>query len=464
MNSFMSLFRKGLDISNVYGLVKSLFTRKDSTASSISTVTVTMLIFLLNLITGILTARYLGPVGKGELSAMTLWFIFLAGMLMLGLPSALLFNLKKRQEDSPGLYVAGVLLCLATGCAALLIGFTGIPYWLHGYSPEVVRYAQWFMLASPVLLLEYINNSVLQARGEFTLFNKLRILPHIGTVLILLVLIFTNKLTPFSGAVAYALPTIPVTLGLTVRLLWRYLPRLKQMKQSVRHLVSYSLRSSGVDVMGTLIMYMDQVVVIMLLSPSNLGLYLVAVSLAKVVNVIQTSLALVVFPKASGLPKEEAIELVKKVFRISVFVTLIVALFFMFIGPLVLNLLYGSQYHEAVSIFRILLLEVVIGGGTLILSQAFMSVGKPGICSIQQVIGLSVSIVLMVLLVPRYGLLFTGISLLTATCIRFVFILSQYKFTLKTTIPRLLITRDDIRWLLRQVNLGSHVTKQTNDA
>ena len=46
-----------------------------------------LLIIGLNAATGILTARALAPAGRGELSAMILWYIFLATSLVLVFPA-----------------------------------------------------------------------------------------------------------------------------------------------------------------------------------------------------------------------------------------------------------------------------------------------------------------------------------------------------------------------------------------
>ncbi|WP_372813178.1 oligosaccharide flippase family protein [Paenibacillus sp.] len=459
MNPLISLLRRGLDFQSALSFLKGILTRRDSTANSIRTVTVTMLIFLLNLITGIITARYLGPEGKGESSAMLLWPTFFANLLMLGMPSALLYNLKKHPQETASLYITAKLVCLGVGLVGAGTGALLLPSILNSYSSEVVLVSQWLMLTVPVLLIEYTNNATLQAREEFKLFNSLRLLPHLGTLVVLILLLNFHKLDPFTGAFAYALPTVPITILLTLRMVRSYLPEIKKLTFSLKSILHYGIRSAGVDVMGTMYIYMDQVIVILLLNPASLGLYLVALSLSRVVNIIHASLVMVLFPKASELDTEQAIILVKKVFRISSFITCTVAVVFMFIGPFVLSLLYGHQYQPAIAVFRILLFEVVISGGTLILSQAFMSVGKPEISSIQQVIGLFISVLLMVLLVPNYGLLFTGISLLAATCVRFLFVISQYKWVLKTNIPSLLITRDDLNWLFRQIRIREGNTK-----
>jgi len=51
-----------------------------------------------NIISGIVTARFLGPGGKGELTAITLWPIFIAAVGCLGIAESTVFLSGKEDE------------------------------------------------------------------------------------------------------------------------------------------------------------------------------------------------------------------------------------------------------------------------------------------------------------------------------------------------------------------------------
>ncbi|GIP36198.1 lipopolysaccharide biosynthesis protein [Paenibacillus sp. J2TS4] len=445
-NSKPLLRKEGLAVS-LWSILRSFHVRKDSTANSLKVVVVSMLIMAVNLLTGILTARYLGPAGKGESSALLLWPTFLANLFMLGLPSSLLFNMKKHSEEAASLYTTALMFCFSFGALAWTVGVAGVPYGLSSHSEQIIRYAQWFMISAPVLLIEFMNNAALQARGEFQLFNRIRMLPHVGALLWLFLLLFAGRLTPLSAALAYSFTTVPVTLWLTFRMLSIYRFTIRRWKDSLAKLFRYGRSSSGADVLNALSGYMDQVIVVTLLMPADLGLYLVAFSLSRVINVIHSSLVMVLFPKAAGLEQGEAVVLVKRIFRISLCLTMLAAIPMMLLGTMVLNVLYGEQYVSAVPVFRILVLEAVIGGSTLILAQSFMSLGKPGYHSMLQAVGMGAGMLLMLVMVPQYGLISAGIALLTGSIIRLLLGLGLYKKVLHTTMPRMLIRWDDLRWL-----------------
>ena len=68
----------------------------------------------------------------------------------------------------------------------------------------------------------------------------------------------------------------------------------------MKQLLQYGIRSYGIDLLGTLALQVDQVLVVSLLSADAMGSYVVVLSLSRMLNVFQTSVVMVLFPKAAG--------------------------------------------------------------------------------------------------------------------------------------------------------------------
>lgn len=68
--------------------------------------------------TGILTARTLGPAGRGELAAMILWPLFIASVTTLGVPSSLIYHLRSRAGARDRLVANGFAIAAVTGVVA----------------------------------------------------------------------------------------------------------------------------------------------------------------------------------------------------------------------------------------------------------------------------------------------------------------------------------------------------------
>jgi len=362
----LATIKQSIQIRMWSSLILKFIHSKDGASTSIRALVISMLILLLNMITGMITARVLGPAGRGDLAAIVLCAEMLAFTMTFGIPAALLYNMKRKPEEAAKLYISALMMTGVCSIAALGIGFTIIPYWLHSYSSEIIAYAQMAVLVTPVILITFIHKSMFRARNEFHIFNRLRMLLPLVTILMLITLFIGDWMTPLTAAMSYLLPYCPFVIWNMVRFVRMY--KLKwnnafnNLKDSILSLYHYGMRAYGVDFLGNIALYIDRVIVVGMLSPAHFGIYVVAVSLSRMVNIFQHSISLVLFPKASELTVDKIIILTTRVFRISNLVALVGVLILLWIAPIVLTLLYGEEFAGALNTFRVLVLEVMIGG------------------------------------------------------------------------------------------------------
>jgi len=438
--------------------LQALKTRRAGATAALLAVATSVLILALNLATGILTARYLGPTGRGELAAIIMWPQIFAFALTLGLPSSLLYNLKCFPDRESPLFSSTLLLGSAMGGLAVILGILLVPAWLIEYSPETVRWAQWGMLAAPIALFHVILISAMLAREEFGLYNFARAVPPLLAMFLLVILVLAGRLTSFSAAVATLVSPAPACLWMTWRLWRAYRPRLQELTTSSKLLLSYGLRSYGVDLLGTLTNQADRLIVVGFLDPGMMGLYVVAMNLSQVLNTFPTAVVSVLFPKASGRPGKEVVALTGRAVRVSLSCTALLATIGTMLGPYVLERLYGPEFLPAVAVMRILLIEATLRGAIWILAQAFMAMGSPGLVTLFQGVGLALSVPLLLWLVPVYGLVGAGYALLIATAARLVMVLVCFPLVLNHAPPRLLLGWTEIAALLSR---GEGSDKQT---
>jgi O-antigen/teichoic acid export membrane protein len=411
-----------------------------------------LLIIGLNAATGILTARALAPAGRGELSAMILWYIVVPSLFSLGIPSALTYRLRRHPEQLSELSGAALLLCLAISALAFTVGFWGVPHWIPQYSPQVVFFARIFMLGTPVTVFVAMGRAALESQGDFTTSNISLVAPPVLTLSGLLLLLFTHAFTPVNAAWCYVLSGLPVLTWMGFRFYRAVHPRFGHVLQSARLLLSYGIRSYGIDLCGTLSLYVDQALVVRILRPSLMGTYVVALSLSRLLNVFHTAVVMVLFPRSVSRPPLEVVEMTGRAVRMTTFATALGGAGVMLAGPRLLVLLYGPEYRGAAAILRILVVEVVLAGATQVMSQPFMALSRPGVVTTLQAIGLLCTIPLMLVLVPRFGIEGAAFSLLLSTCARFVFVLASFSRFLKLPRPGLLPCQADLRFLSSAVS------------
>jgi O-antigen/teichoic acid export membrane protein len=414
----------------------------------------------LNAVTGILTARLLLPAGRGELAAMILWSSFLAGLTTFGLPSALIYHIRNRPQQTGNLVLTAVFMTVIVSCIAGAGGALWMPYWLHQFPLWVIRAAQWFLVVTPLCSLALVLRGALEARGAFSLSNLAQVLNPAVTLVLLVLFWIVHRFDTMTASCAYIFAVLPVFALLAWQTRKLVAHHARASLAAGRLLLSYGFRSWGVDLLGTLALQIDQVIVVRYLTPSDLGIYVVMLSLSRMLNVFQASVVQVLFPKAAGHTRETAIAMTLRAARVTTLITGTGAAIIGLIGPQLLRLFYGAEYAQSIGSLRLLLAEATISGCVYVLSQAFMALGRPGIVTFRQVTGLALSIPLMLVLIPRWGIGGAAFALLISTCARFVFIFVSFRTVLKTRLPNLLPRGGDMDILLR----GIRGLKRTEEA
>jgi len=390
---------------------------------------------LINAATGIITARALHPAGRGELAALGVWPNFLGNLMTLGLPSAFIYLSRTQPERRSSLLWVSLPLTLALGGLATLVGVIGIPFWLTQYSSHVIHVAQLLMLNAFVVLMIANARAACEAESDFFASSAALCMPPLLALFGLIGLAASHRLTPVSAAAAYVLSGVPACMFLLFRIRKYLSGRPSQLTSSARMLLGYGIRSYGVDICGTLSVYADQAIVVRLLDPEAMGTYVVALSLSRTLGIIHQAVAAVLFPRAVSLQPRELVELTGRAVRVSTACTAISGVGVGIFGPILLSLLYGREYRHATAILNILIVEMIITGSTLVLTRAFMASGRPGYVTFLQSSGLVLSLPLLVLLVPRWGVTGASYALLIAALIRLAFALGSFPVLLNHPAP-----------------------------
>jgi O-antigen/teichoic acid export membrane protein len=402
---------------------------------------------ILNVGMGVAVARFLGPVGRGEIGAISLWPNVMCGLLTLGVPVALRYEIRRRQDDDPSeTFSAALLLGLALGVFAAAIGYFVLPRWLIHYSAQVIAFARLMILFAPQVMVYYVTQAFLEARGDFAESNRNAYVPQAITLVALCVLHWFNQLTPFSAALSYAVPSVFLTA------VWLYRVRASirwtgGLLRSGGSLLHYGLRAYGLDILSTLSAQVDQALVVGLLSATSFGLYVVALNISRTVTLLSGSLNTVLFPRASSLDSRDAIVLVARSARLIFASTVVAGLLFSAILTVAIPLAYGKAFAQDIGLARILTAEAVLAATTATLSQAFMATGRPGLVTALQACGVGTMLPLMLFFIPRYGLSGAAYALLVSTTFRLLLVLASYPLFLKHPIPRLIMDRADMRHL-----------------
>ena len=419
-----------------------------SALALLQSVAAKLLIIVLNAATGILSARALHPAGRGELATMVLWNVLFANAFTFGIPSALTYQLRHHSDKRAPLVGASLIVGLVTSVLAILVASVGVPHWIPQYGTTVVFFSRLFLWNVPLFAWSLIGRAALESDGDFKTSNLSLLLGPLFTLLGLILLIASHRFTPVSAAWVYVGAGVPSCILVLTRVAMRFKPSLVLLASSAKLLMGYGIRSYGIDLCGTMSFYVDQMLVVHLLQPGMMGAYVVALSLSRVLTGFHTAVVMVLFPRIISRPVNDVLELTGRAMRIATLLTAPCGLTIALLGPKLLILLYGAQYRGVAGVVRILVVEVIFSGATLILSQAFMAIGRPGVITTLQATGLLLNIPLLLVLVPRFGISGAAIALLLSTGVRFLAVVCSFRAVLQVRCPALVVTGCDLSFLL----------------
>jgi O-antigen/teichoic acid export membrane protein len=339
-------------------------------------------------------------------------------------------------------------MVVALAFVAAAVGTWLLPHWLGEYQPDVVYFARIFLLAVPFWAVQITGQAALEALELFSLSNIVQTMIPVVTLLGLLTCYAMDKMTPVVAAACYAGAIFPTAVTILI-FLWRHREgRARVTVAAWRTLIGYGLRSAPLDLLDTLSLYIDQVLVIGLLTAEAMGSYAVVLSLSRALLVFQSAVVMVLFPKAAGKSTSDILQMVGRCARVSVLITGAAAIAAGLLGPVMIRIFYGQSYLAAVPALRVLVTEVVVQGMVVLLSRGLMAAGRPGIVSILQATGLAVAVPLMFVFIPKYGVAGAAMALLCSTLTRLALLTVAVPMVLKTGLPRLLPGLADVRFVV----------------
>lgn len=401
----------------------------------------------INLATGLIVARTLGPKGRGEQGAMALWAGVISGLLTMGLPAALRYYVSRDREHSDDLFSVALIYGTVLGFIGVAIGVIGIPHWLSQYDPKTIRFAQWLMLLAPAVTIAWILQAFLEARGDFRQSNFIVYIPPAATLLTLLALLVLHHMSPSTSALAYAVPPVFLSVWRSIGLRRHIRLSTRGFGKTTKRLFRYGIGAYGLDVLGMLGPQIFQALQVKFLTPAEFGAYGVAYTVARLPAVLSNSIMVVLLPRASALEPDVAVALIARVARLTIAGTAVSNAILALLVPKVLPLLYGHKYVLAVGVTQILCLQMTIGA-TGVLTQAFLATGKPTALTILQAVGLATTLPFTVILIPHFGFEGAAYAALCSQVVRFGLQLASYPIFLKRPPPNLILQPADIRYAI----------------
>ena len=383
----------------------------------------------LRFLAGVLLARGLGPEGRGDYALFILSTSMAASLATMGVGLGSMYHIGKDRYSVRILLgnsqfvvlvaaALGLLVTISVGLAVDTSAFvSGDVFWLYVVAlPAVLEY----LLLAPLLV----------GQGRFAGLN-LATLTQVGLVAAgALALYLADEFTLLSiisvwcGSYVAASFVAVAFLGFEN---WSLRATIRPDSAALRNQIGTGLPGQAGNVVQFLNYRLDQFVLRGLSSRANVGIYAVAVGMSETVWWIANSVALALLPRLTRMDTERGAEVTSVACRNTLLIALVAAGGLAAVSPLAVRLLFGGAFSDAS--FAILLLmpgTVAMSGAKIILSYMF-SQGRMVASSLIAVVALGGTVLLDLVLIPRFGIPGAAAASSIAYSISFALTLAYYQ-------------------------------------
>ncbi len=347
----------------------------------VTTFASTIIIQACGVVTGILTARLLGPAGKGEV-ATVLWLPnLMVSVGILGLPQATAFLVSRQRARGEALTGVGFWIALALGTVQAAILYPLVPLILGPRAVHLAGISRLFLLYIPVAYFGLTLLGIDQGYQKFGRYNLLRMLPPLGYVVGLAYLFLAKNANVTSVLLvnlAAQLIASAIRAGVAGKRLFH--ARWAAFLEHGRDLFKQGFIFFWPALAGIVLMKTDLALLIHLETSEQLGYYTAAMAIAMGQTGVSTSLIQVSFPKVSSISRADAVAMLRRHLAKSLAPIAGMALVVALLSPFIIKYLFGPSFMPALPMTYVLIAAISVWGIGQVLENGLraMGYGAPG--------------------------------------------------------------------------------------
>jgi O-antigen/teichoic acid export membrane protein len=359
----------------------------------------------IGIVNGVITARWLGPSGRGTFQLLVLLPIMLSNFVKLGIPQASVFYMRRRGASASDVASNSIWFALVMGGAAVLVCWLERDWLLAKFlketPPELLLPS---LVLIPFVLLQFYLLGVAQAQERFREYNIRQLVPNTLSLIGLSVTLVLLHM----GLVGAVLVHVTIQLVMTAWMTWRVHREaplhLRWNGKLARGMLSFGGKSYVQTLAATLHLRLDQFLCAYFLAPADVGLYAIAINFGTLLDKIAEAAGTVLFPRLAGSSDRDAHVATTRVCRHTLFILLVGGAVFALGAPIAVPLLYGERFRGAVLPLLILLPGMLGAALYQLLTRNFTSRGRQEINIVAALVALGLNVGLNWTLIPRLGI------------------------------------------------------------
>ena len=363
----------------------------------------------LQLLTAVIVARAVGPEGKGALALLTGLTAILVSLVGLGTPSGAAVLYRQGSHTRAEVIATGLSITAAASLLFLIAYLWGGTRLLAGLLSErdlANLEPVWILLA-----LVAVTPAALSALADVVLIaaNAMRVYATRTATSGLLAVALTWVLTFHLGwGVTGALASYPIAaiLGLGLfALWWRKQDDLGHPQVTVRctrALLRVGVQQHVISIIALVAKRVDVFLIAGLLSLQEAGYYAAAILIPQAIVSIPRA---TMWPLVSSLPvgRADVPEAVAQISRLQVLLMALISLALLPLARLIVTTLFGEAFAPSVAPFQWALAGLAFTPVTITVNAILTARSQPGLSILSAVLGTGIQLILMILLIPKWG-------------------------------------------------------------
>jgi O-antigen/teichoic acid export membrane protein len=354
----------------------------------------------------IVVARGLGPSGRGQLAAAMVWPSLVTLLASMELNHAFVYSVGTGWAAPERLKRFGFRYALAVGIPAMVAYWFICPFLLRKQFPEASWVPGVFALSIPLSLLTGLLLAIYQGGGQYRAWNIGRLFRGGAWTTAAVVLWCVAGLTVLGLLLAQLAILAVLAVGLYARA-GTVPSHVKEGSEAPAGAIFRYGRAVYLSSIAYMInQQLDQLLLTFWVDPSDLGQYASAVTISGVLLLVSSAISPILFSemaRSSGDPllqkrhQSRALSLAAAVLLpLGAVVTLA--------GPALVTWIYGTAFGEAGRLLRVMAPASIFLGIGNVLSYVLRGAGRPMDATYGLGVGVVLTVVGLVVALPRYGI------------------------------------------------------------
>jgi O-antigen/teichoic acid export membrane protein len=419
-------------------------------------------VIVCGVLTSVLTARYIGPIGNGIIATLTVYPDLLMSVGSLGIRQSTTYFIGQKKHDERDIVSSILYVWIFSSLFCLALCYLLLKFSTKGdYSNEMVALA---IVAIPFSLFNTYASGVFLGKNNIKEFNRINWVPNVIRFVGTLVLV-----------VFFAMDVRGAMIGIIAGYFFLSFLVFKKLKKIVPLKFKYNpeiikglLRLGIIYAISFLIISLNYKVDVMLLerlsTDYEIGIYSKGVSVVQYLWEIPTLLSTIIFARSavSKDPKEFSYK-VATLLRICTVVILAVSVVFYFLSDFIMITMYGEAFAPSAMVQKLLMPGILLLTVFKVLNMDLAGKGKPWIAMKAMVPSLILNVILNYMWDAKYGA--NGASMASTVSYALSAVLFLYFYAKEVQIPVkeiLTFKKSDYEMITSKINQFLKRTKYEN--